>query len=209
MTTPSAPGTNAWYHREGQLPGKRWQVRCLFSDDHPDGSVIGEPGDTTGRFELWRADLDAEGRPRVLVHRDAAPASPVMWFVAIPDVKAERPAMTLVGYEHDALPPGVVVPDTTFFHLPVRNEDQVGAIRWWTEEAVVDQVYVGERWRRRHVATALIYAASAYHQLHGWPGRLHSDGRRTSLGEQWVAGLRHPGRIAELDKLMPPMDPAP
>jgi hypothetical protein len=57
------------------------------------------------------------------------------------------------------------------------------------------------------VATALIYAASAYHQLHGWPGRLHSDGRRTAMGEQLAAGIRHPSRIAALDHLLPPMDP--
>jgi hypothetical protein len=57
------------------------------------------------------------------------------------------------------------------------------------------------------VASALIYAASAYHQLHGWAGRLHSDGRRTSMGQQLVAGLRHPDRIAPLSTLMPPMDP--
>jgi hypothetical protein len=130
-----------------------------------------------------------------------------MWFVALPELGLSRPAMTLVGYAHDVLPVGVVVPDATFFSLPVRNRDQVGAIRWWRDEAVVDQVYVSGTWRRRHVATALIYAASAYHQLHGWPGRLHSDGRRTSLGEQLVAGLRHPARIAVLDEVMPPMDP--
>lgn len=27
------------------------------------------------------------------------------------------------------------------------------------------------------------------------------------MGEQLVAGLRHPGRIAPLQELMPPMDP--
>ncbi len=200
-------GTHAWYHRQEALPGRRWRVRCLFSDDHDDGEVVTDPGDTTGIFEIWRADLDEERRPRLRVDPAAAPSSPQMWFVALPEFGETRPAMTLVGYAHDALPAGVVVPDATFFSLPVRSRDQVGAIRWWRDEAVVDQVYVGENWRRRHVATALIYAASAYHQLHGWPGRLHSDGRRTSLGEQLVAGLRHPARIAVLDELMPPMDP--
>lgn len=204
-------GTSAWYLREGPLPAGRWRVRCLFSDDHPDGAVVdqaeGDGDDLEGRFEIWRADVDDQGRPRVVVHPDAAPGSPTMWFVALPELNAPRRAMTLVGYEHAVLPPGTVIGDGTFFHLPVRNDDQVGAIRWWRDEAVVDQVYVGERWRRRHVATAMIYAASAYHQLHGWPGRLHSDGRRTSMGEHLVAGLRHPDRIASLDRLMPPMDP--
>ncbi|CAN5633170.1 hypothetical protein BH10ACT1_BH10ACT1_26170 [soil metagenome] len=200
-------GTRAWYHRQEALPGKRWRVRCLFSDDHPDGSIVEHAAELEGRFEIWRADLDDEGRPRVLVNPEAASDAPAMWFVALPELNATRPAVTLVGYEHAVLPPGVVVPDGTFFHLPTRSRDQVGAIRWWRDEAVVDQVYVGDLWRRRHVATALIYAASAYHQLHGWPGRLHSDGRRTSMGEGLVAGLRHPDRIAALDRLMPPMDP--
>ena len=209
MSTPGvpAPGTHAWYHRQEPLDGRRWRVRCLFSDDHPDGAVVEDPAELPGRFEIWRADLDERGRPRVLVQPEAAPGSPTMWFVALPELDDPRPAMTLVGYEHDVVAPGVVVPDATFFHLPTRSRDQVGAIRWWRDEAVVDQVYVGEGWRRRHVATALIYAASAYHQLHGWPGRLHSDGRRTSMGEHLVAGLRHPDRIASLDRLMPPMDP--
>jgi hypothetical protein len=202
-------GTAAWYERQEPLANGRWRVRCWLGGDHPDGSVVDDPGDTSDLFELWRADLDEEGRPRLWVNPEAIPGSPAMWFVALPEPSGPRRAMALVGFDDPCLPAGVVVPDAVFFHLPVRNDDQVGAVRWWRDEAVVDQVYVGERWRRRHVATAVIYAASAYHQLHGWPGRLHSDGRRTTLGQQLVAGLRHPDRISPLDTLMPPMDESP
>lgn len=205
-TIPAA-GTSAWYHRIGPLPGKRWETRCFFSDHHPDGTIVEEPGDIEDAFEIWHADLDEEGRPRIRVQPEAVPGAPAMWFVALPEPKAAQPAMALVAFEDPSIPAGSVINDATFFHLPVSNDDQVGAIRWWTQEAVVHQVFVGERWRRRHVASAVIYAASAYHQLHGWPGRLHSDGRRTDLGQQLVAGLRHPDRIADLDELMPPMDP--
>ncbi len=201
-----AAGTHAWYHREEALRGGRWRVRCLFSDDHPDGSVVEDPDaeHLADRFEIWRADLDPQGRPRVVVNPEAAPGAPAMWFVGLPET-GDDPAMTLVGYVEGVRPAGVVVPDAEFFHLPTRNDDQVGAIRWW-RTGVVDQVYVGDAWRRQHVATALIYAASGYHQLHGWPGRLHSDGRRTTLGDSLVAGLRHPDRIAALTRRMPPMD---
>lgn len=209
MAPVPAAGTNAWYHRQEPLPGGRWRVRCIFSDEHPDGTLVDDPGDTSGSFQLWTADLDGDGRPRIAVHPEATPGAPELWFVALPEPTAERPAMTLVGYADPVLPAGVVISDQEFFHLPVRNDDQVGAIRWWSGDGVVDQVYVGERWRRRHVATALIYAASAFHQFNGWPGRLHADGRRTELGEHLVAGIRHPSRIAVLDKLMPPMDPPP
>jgi hypothetical protein len=203
---PPPSGTPAWYQRQEPLSGRRWRVRCFIGDGHPDGAIVDEPGDTSQLFELWRADLDDEGRPRLRVAPEATPDAPAMWFVGLPEFDAPRPAMTLVGYEHPILPAAVVVSDPTFFHLPVHNDDQVGAIRWYRDDAVVHQVYVGDRWRRRHVATALIYAASAYHQLHGWPGRLHSDGRRTSLGQQLVAGLRHPDRIAPLEETMPSMD---
>lgn len=138
MSVPEA-GTSAWYHREEPLPGGRWRVRCLFSDDHPDGAAVTDPGDVEGRFEIWRADLDPVGRPRVLVNPDVAPGAPEMWFVALPEPDADDPAMTLVGYEHPARAPGVVVPDAEFFHLPVPSDDQVGAIRWWCR-GVVDQV---------------------------------------------------------------------
>ena len=92
-------GTSAWYHREGELPGRRWKVRCLFSDDHPDGSVVDDPGDTEGLFQIWQADLDDEGRPQVLVNPDAVPGAPAMWFVSLPEINVPRPAMTLVGYD--------------------------------------------------------------------------------------------------------------
>lgn len=202
-----ASGTNAWYHRQAPLPGGRWRVRCIFSDHHPDGEPVVDPGELGDAYVLWTADLDEEGRPVVLVNETAIAGAPAMWFVALPDTAAAQPTMTLVGFDHDLVAPGTVITDPAFFGLPVRNEEQVGAIRWWTDEAVVDQVYVSERHRRTRAATALIYAASAYHQLHGWPGRLHSDGRRTSLGEQLVAGLRHPDRIAPLSERLAPLDP--
>jgi hypothetical protein len=198
-------GAPAWYERLGDLPGGRFRVRCLIGGDHPDGTVVANPRSTAGLFELWRADLDAEGRPTIWVNPMAVPGAPELWFVALREA-GPPPAMSLVGFEVPAVPAGTVVSDAAFFSLPVRNVDQAAAIRWWPDEAVVDQVYVGDAYRRRHAATLMIYAASAFHQLHGWPNRLHSDGRRTAMGQQLVAGLRHPARIAPLEHLMAPMD---
>lgn len=200
-------GTPAWYHREAALPGGLWRVRCIVDDRHGDGEVVDDPSGSEESFVLWRAGLDDEGRPYVRVDPEAVPGTPPLWFVQIPERDVDPWALTLVAFATDHLPPGTVVTDPVFFHLPVRSDEQVGALRWWPDEAVVDQVYVAPDHRRLHAATAIIYAASAFHQLNGWPGRLHSDGRRTTMGDQLVAGLRHPDRIAPLAKRMDPMDP--
>lgn len=203
------PGTNAWYVRGAKTPNGFWRVRCHLDDRHPDGRIIPDPGPLSGVFVLWEADVDQSGRPVLSVSPKAAPGAPPVWFVALHEPSATPAAVALVAFATGHRDPGTVVPDAEFFHLPVRNDEQVGAIRWWPDEAVVDQVFVRRDMRRTHLATVLIYAASAFHQFNGWPGRLHSDGRRTTLGESLVAGLRHPQRIASLTSLMPSMDPDP
>ncbi len=206
---PPPAGTSAWYERLSPVSRGRWHVRCWMHDRHPDGEVVIDPGDHRDDFLLWDARVDPADRPVISISPAVRPGSPETWFVELHDADTHGPAVTLVAFASDHLPPGTVVTDPAFFHLPVRNEQQAAAIRWWRDDAVVDQVYVHPDLRRSHLATHVIYAASAFHQLHGWPGRLHSDGRRTMLGEALVAEFRHPGRIAPLSDLLTPMDPAP
>lgn len=214
-----APGTPAWYQRIRALPRGRFEVRCLLDDAHPDGEVVPKPGDTSGLFELWRAELDASDRLRLTVNPLSVPDATPLWFVHLPDRNANPPRVTLVGYATAHLAPGSVVNDPEFFHLPVRNDEQVGAVRWWPDTATVDQVYVAKQWRGLDQGRLLIYAASAFHQHHGWPGRLHLDGNRTRAGEEALSARRHPQRITPLARLyddldrpdgpQPPPDPQP
>ena len=56
-------GTSAWYHRQAALAGDRWRVRCFFSDDHPDGSAVTDPGDVLNLLDLDpRGSLEASAR---------------------------------------------------------------------------------------------------------------------------------------------------
>jgi GNAT superfamily N-acetyltransferase len=178
------------------------------SAGHADGTVVAEPGPVDDIFVLWDADVADDDRPSLQVSPAVAPDAPPIWFVHLDD-RSDPPATSLVAFDTDDRPPGTVVTDAEFFSMPVRNDQQVAAIRWWHDEAVVDQIYVRPDMRRRQVGTVVIYAASAFHQLNGWPGRLHSDGRRTTMGDALVTALRHPDRIAALTTTMPPMDPPP
>ena len=87
------------------------------------------------------------------------------------------------------------------------SEEQVAALRWSIEDGTVDQIFVNPAWRRKGVGSSTIYTADAFHQFNGWPGRLKSDGRRTEMGETFIATLRFPQRMEPLRELSPPMDP--
>lgn len=198
--------TNAWYVRQGRLSPDLLEVSCFRSDRHDDGVVVPDAGDTAGLPLLWRTSSSDVGLLTVSLAPDAAPGSPDLWFVWVDEPKASTPATNLVAFATDRFAPGTVVSNHTFASLGVPNEQQAAAVRWYPASGVVHQIYVAERWRRLHVGTALIYTASALHQAKAWPGRLHSDGRRTDIGERFTAGLRHPRRIAARDADMPPMD---
>lgn len=206
MTSPA----NAWYRRERHVDGRLWQARCYFDDRFDDGHIVApdlDPGDLTGALEIWRTTVDDAGHLVITVNDWAAPGAPDLWYVSILRPRLERPTASLVAYSTGHFAPGTVIKDTEFFPLAVRSDEQVAAIRWWNDEACVEQVYVAQDLRRHHAATKIIYAASAFHQAHGWDGRLRSDGRRTDLGEQLVVGLRHAERIAPWTNHMAPMDP--
>ena len=136
-----------------------------------------------------------------------AETAPEAWFVEVRSVEEGRPRVTLVSFCSGQLPDGTIVDNATYTKLPVGNADQSEAIRWWADMAIVDEIFVQTAFRRTHLGTKLIYTASGFHQHHRWPDRLHSDGRRTDLGQRFVAGLRHSDRIASWTDRAADMDP--
>jgi hypothetical protein len=204
---PPPSGTPAWYVREAPLTKNRWRARCVVSEHFPDGTLVDGPIESSGAHEHWRADIDDAGRSVLQLNEAAVEGAPPLWFVAVPEPNESRAAMVLAGFATDHVATGTVLTNAEFFTLPVKSEEQIGAIRWWHLEGVVDQLFVAEQWRRRHLATALIYAANALQVHNGWPSRLHSDGRRTELGQHLSAGMLFPDRFAALETTSPPMDP--
>ena len=204
-----AAATNAWYVRHGRADAHvRWRVSCFHGPGHGDGEIVDADADTGGALRLWTADVDGDGRLRLEVNPAAVPRSPATWFVLLDQRRGDPAAMALVAFATDDLPDGVVVDNATFMAMAVRSDQQVAAVQWEPDTAVARQVFVQPDWRRRQLATKMVYAASAYHQAQGWPGALHSDGRRTELGEEFTAGLRHPDRIAPWKERAEPMDPS-
>jgi GNAT superfamily N-acetyltransferase len=204
------PATNSWYVRDRyDEQRKRWVVRAFRGPRYPDGVVVDdEMPDLDGAEPLWMAAGDPKGRTLVTVSQRVLPLPPPVWFVELSDV-ADRPdEAQVLAFASEHLPAGTVIDRFAFTAVGVRNDEQVAAVKWCPSTGVVLAVYVDPQQRRQQLATLVLYAASAVHQSHGWPGALRSDGRRTDLGERFVTGLAHPQRIAPWQERAAPMDPA-
>ena len=198
---------NAIYVRRGRLASGLWDVAAYGDDDAPDGSIR-EGGPEPEHEAAWSVQAAPDALARVTIGRYLLPEQPGLWFVWVDEPKSPKPATNLVAFGGDRFPPGTIVSRYAFATAGVPNGEQAGAVRWYPSGGLVHQIFVAPEWRRRFVASTLLYTADAFHQANGWEGKLHGDGRRTALGQMFMAGLRHPNRAKQLTEEMPSMDPA-
>ena len=196
-----------FYVRDRQLTDGRWAVSAYRNSGFAEGEVV-DASQAPKSPLVWRSSESERGIIRIERGAGEVDGAPGLWFVNVDEPKASPKATNLVGFATDHFEPGTVVTRYQFAGLGLSNDEQVGAIRWYTALAVVHQVFVAEQWRRRRAGSVLLYAADAFHQSMGWPGALKSDGRHTDLGQQFVAAQRYPARFPSRTAAMPPMDPA-
>lgn len=196
---------NVLYVRKGRLESGLWHVSAHGMDDNvADGTIV--EGDEPDQEAAWSTSASEAGLVHVSIGEYLLPHPPALWFVWVDEPKASPAATNLVAFGSDRFPPGTVVSRYAFATAGVPNGEQAGAVRWYPGTGQVHQVYVSPEWRRRNVASTLLYTADAFHQTNGWEGKIHGDGRRTALGQMLLAGLLHPNRAKLLTEQMPPMD---
>jgi len=208
VTTTPERGTSddkrIWYRELGSTASGLRIAEAWESGAHADGEYSSDdPGDAR---LVWRLAESERGLVHVTIPEERAPGAPPLWFVAVDEPRAPRPACNLVAYSDADIAPGTIISTYTFATLGVRSDAQLGAVRWY-RSGLVHQIYVSPQHRRRNIGTSLLHAAGAWQQANRWPGFIHSDGRRTVLGQLFLAAKRNPGRIRELTETMPDMDP--
>ncbi|HEX4580013.1 MAG TPA: GNAT family N-acetyltransferase [Candidatus Dormibacteraeota bacterium] len=201
-------GSVIWYaRRAGDRTGA---LDAYVTADFPDGTLV-DADELSGRnFDdlpaLWHAQYEvATGR---LQQVNVVTPANRLWYVETPEPDAEPPAVTLVAFDTNHFPAGRLIDHRMFVPLPIRSDEQVGAIRWWPGTGQIHQVYVQPGRRRQGIATTMVYAASAHLIASGSPNRIWASGDRTDLGEALAAGLPHPQRVRTRRRSLPPMTPA-
>lgn len=196
---------NVIYVRRGRFESGLWNVGAFGLEDVADGTIQ-DGGVEPHQEPAWTTLPSERGLVRIEIGGYLLPAPPALWFVWVDEPKASPAATNLVAFGGDQFPAGTVVSRYTFAAAGVPNGEQAGAVRWYPRDGQVHQVFVAPEWRRRNVASTLLYTADAFHQANGWDGKIHGDGRRTALGQMLLAGMLHPNRAKRLTEEMPPMD---
>jgi GNAT superfamily N-acetyltransferase len=200
--------SSLWYalHRAPGDPG--FVVLGVASAEFADGAVVELPMPVR-RPTGWVAEVHVAGPGRVphrAVIADAAlPGAPLLWYVVVPATGTE---VDLVAFSTADRADGDVLDLPTFSGLGLDWDNQVGAMRWDTATGLVRQVYVAPAFRRLGVATKLGWAVACVVHGRGW-APLQADGRRTDLGEAWIAGRSDGWRVQvpERTEWAPPMTP--
>lgn len=195
-----------WYRETGGTASGLRLAEGWESRHHGEG-VYGEEV-PPGASPVWRSAESDRGLLHVTVPEQRAPGAPPLWFVVVDEPRAPRAACNLVAYTGGDIPAGTIVSGHAFATLGVRSDAQLGAVRWY-RTGLVHQIFVSPDHRRRNIGSSLLYVADAWHQANRWSGFLHADGRRTPLGQLFLAAKQYPGRIQPLTETMPDMDPAP
>jgi GNAT superfamily N-acetyltransferase len=181
------------------------------STRYPDGSRVELRPDLAdaqiGDDALCDLSFDEAGRVSgIKVMSTFAPKAPEMWFGEVRESAAAPPAVSLVAFTGGGQRPHTLMDAAALRALPVRTEDQLGAVRWYPATGEIDQIYVQPAWRRRNIATALLSAAGSLSVARDWP-RVWADGQRTLLGEQLRNASPWKHRGAALTHVAPPMTP--
>lgn len=193
-------------------------------DAYPDGAVVAAlpPGRGARGSRVARARMRVDTRQltELLAYGGQVADAPPVVYAEHLDRAGDPVSIDLIAFLHDDAaagaraaglhepPPGAVLTVRDTQRLGLLADRQVGAVRWVPGTGQVREIYVDPAYRRRRVATTLLFAAEAACAARGWPS-LWADGVRTALGEAlqrtWRWGT---GRAAGLSHVAPPMTPA-
>ena len=126
----ATPDTRPQVFLRERMVGGRWEMRSFRIEGYEDGTIFGleDAHLLADAYETWNTRV-VDGRLVIWVNPERAPRAPDLWYCAIPDTSSERSAAHLVAFATDDVAPGTVVPDTEFFAMPVRSDQQVYLVR--------------------------------------------------------------------------------
>lgn len=211
VAEPDRPPIPGWWTCRivGSDGAARW-FAAIASDEHEPGThrdLSEAEGDRLRAQAVSFATYDAAGDVRAIEVRPKVGSDlPPLWLAELTEPDGTPPAVSLIAFTGHGIAPHALLTRAELRATPVRNADQLAAVRWYPGTGEVDQVYVSPDQRRRGLGSAMIVAAGTLAHARDWP-TLWGDGQRTGLGDRMVQAAPWGLRAAPLSHLAPPMTP--
>ena len=190
-----------WFWKGPQLNSKWSVVAAYATDEHPHPSTVEGDVCPTKSEAHSSCSIDKNGNLVVTLLDEQFSLVPELWYV-LEETTFPTDMVALHAMTGGAFPDGTVVATGDINRFGFKVSDRVGFVKWFRKDSRLQQVYVGENWRRMRISTALISVADMVVKSGKYGPYLNGGDITTADGEElrkaWSESTRVTPRIGSV-----------
>ena len=190
-----------WFWKGPQLNSKWSVVAAYATDEHPHPSTVEGDVCPTKSEAHSSCSIDKNGNLVVTLLDEQFSLVPELWYV-LEETTFPTDMVALHAMTGGAFPDGTVVATGDINRFGFKVSDRVGFVKWFRKDSRLQQVSVGENWRRMRISTALISVADMVVKSGNYGLYLNGGDITTANGEElrkaWSESTRVTPRIGSV-----------
>lgn len=192
-----------WFWKGPQLT-ESWAKTAAFpSETYPKPSTITDDLFPVSEVSIYETDIDQNGHLVILLTGEQFAPCPDLWFV-LEQTNHPTDMYCLHGVSSSAFPKGTVLQKNDLQGVDFDMSQYVGFVKWFKNDSRLQQIFVGNTWRRRRISTALICAADILIVAGNLGAYLNGGDITTQDGEKlrqaWSESKRVTDRVGSVEK---------
>jgi hypothetical protein len=191
-----------WFWKGPPLNSKWSVVAAYATDEHPYPSTVEEDVCPTESKAHSSCTIDKNGNLVVMLIDEQFSLVPELWYV-LEETTFPTDMVALHAMTGGAFPNGTVVATGDINKFGFKVSDRVGFVKWFRKDSRLQQVSVGENWRRMRISTALISVADMVVKSGEYGPYLNGGDITTADGEElrkaWIKSTRVTPRIGSVE----------
>ena len=190
-----------WFWKGPQLNSKWSVVAAYATDEHPHPSTVEGDVCPTKSEAHSSCSIDKNGNLVVTLLDEQFSLVPELWYV-LEETTFPTDMVALHAMTGGAFPDGTVVATGDINRFGFKVSDRVGFVKWFRKDSRLQQVSVGENWRRMRISTALISVADMVVKSGNYGLYLNGGDITTANGDElrkaWSESTRVTPRIGSV-----------
>ena len=191
-----------WFWKGPPLNSKWSVVATYATEEHPHPSTVEGDVCPTKSEAHSSCSIDKNGNLVVTLLDEQFSLVPELWYV-LEETTFPTDMVALHAMTGGAFPNGTVVATGDINKFGFKVSDRVGFVKWFRKDSRLQQVSVGENWRRMRISTALISVADMVVKSGNYGPYLNGGDITTANGEElrkaWSESTRVTPRIGSVE----------